>query len=629
MAQDHRASDIDVLLKDFFGTPGQREKCPPRLLRDMAERLQFRLAWFYSKRERIHIPEGLAAAHEIAVRRNRRRLQKTIGDALGKLAQQYRAQHAWVYVSVGRSFWRAMFSFRKRLKNQTISSHARCIISHVIQSRAAYVASDTTHDPIYKSDNPTTRSQIAAPVLVHVQDEPERVIGVVSFESDVAGAFVKEQEQELANDAQEFAVPLLCLEAISSGDFTKWPFNPDRHGWDGDRILKYVCDEFTRVTGSRFSKADLATTVWHVDWECKHLWARATAGYNYDYLRNFKPFESFSGDCVQSPPPGEVSRVDSGESSFFDIVEARPMGLTRAMSCPVFDPRSGFTAIGAVNIYQFGNEARDRLPGDVVVQQFAKMVGHVMVNVETLRRSLVSTHLAWQMERSARLADEKEVVAAQFHVLKDALHEYFGANGCSIYVPDAGGAQLTVAATTGTRGRSFRYHEGRWVFCTTLLSAYDLNEKGVMQYLYHHPAKALVLNDITQLAQVRGAIDPELPEAIIAGGMEHLTPDTTARRFLGIGIRLRGRKFMVVRLTRSMDHAPFTNFDARLLESLAILCQHNEFWIPPSQESSCREQTSSSGLPPGCPFAEQAKKKYEPPVYDSTDYFNADAQVVS
>jgi hypothetical protein len=583
MNKNHAERELEGMLA-HVDEGSADDVCPSELLERARNNIFLHIDQLVALDAEIRIPARLAHAHEKAVRRNRLRLRRRVIDALVALAGRFKARRAELYVPVGNQTWRAKYAFRATAPLEDVDLKKQSTVGFAIATRKPLLSSDDARDGTGQVVGTYRGAQLVVPVVVSGPGLEERCLGVVRFLAEVTSAFSLEDAGLLSEDVSELAVLLQCLESLKSGDYAHWPFDPDRHGWCADRILKDIIDEFTEAISKTAGRAHLSTTLWHADWDLKEVWARTTTGYFMAYSRDSVPLlRSFTGKVISTSPPGIVSRCGPDEAAFYAKSRAKQMGLAEMASCPVFIPSSGARAMGAVNVYQFEDKEHDQTPDDDTIREFGRLVGQVCGNLERLRLQLINTHLTWRLQRSARLADKVELFGAQFHVLKDALCEYFGASGCTLFIPTESRQHLTIAASTGTWGKNYRCVEGLLVRQASEPSLYPLSEKGVIQYLYSRPGKALILNDVAKLCRLRETVDPELPETVVPRQLEHKTPDTKARRFLGIGIRMFNANWMVARVTRAMDQPPFTPSDAALLEHIASICQHHNLWIRADQ----------------------------------------------
>ena len=591
--------DLDSRLRQLLRpvSTSATVSAPAATIRILRQQMREAIAIKKGAAERNSLPEGLYKVHRRCMKLFRYRQRSLIHVILGELCEKYRAKHGWLFVPDGECSLRAKYAFRSRLRNQRVLLDERSIVSHVYAIERAYVASDTEVDPFYLRRNDATRSQLSAPVIAFGPGQQKRVIGVLDLESDDVGTFSAADAESLEIEAQKLAIPLLSLESLSEDDLTHWPSAPDDKGWVVDGVLKDTCDAFVSSLEGHDHVGDISATVWHVDWETESLWARATSGYDYDYLKRMLQMKSFTGKSVQSDR-GIVLRGASTDPEFVERDKAEAMGLSRIASCPIYGVKSGFQSHGAVNVYQFHGNEPDILPSNATILDFSRLVSSLMTEFEAQRAEMACVHLDYKMRLSRQFAESSYLVPAQLHVLRDVLSECLHADGCSIFVSDETQENLNLVSSTGVRDERVERHEGRWVIRRVDPASYPLRDgsrSGLLKYLYWHPGSAIAVNSREHLPIIAKHRGPEFPSRTLLNGMEHLTPDTTDRRFLGIGIRLYEQTRVVVRVVRSTQSAPFTSADAKLLELLSELCRQNEFWaqLPNDGSQPCEAQQTT------------------------------------
>jgi hypothetical protein len=114
-----------------------------------------------------------------------------------------------------------------------------------------------------------------------------------------------------------------------------------------------------------------------------------------------------------------------------------------------------------------------------------------------------------------------------------------------------------------------------------------------MWYLYLHPDELVVrLHSVLNL-QDEDDLPEDFPKQIVTRNMEYLDPDTADRRFLGMAITRPSRADtpVVIRIVRSDQAAPFTEFDEQLLRFLARAIRKNDVWVRPVS-SLCPTQST-------------------------------------
>ncbi|MCA9092027.1 MAG: GAF domain-containing protein, partial [Planctomycetaceae bacterium] len=528
------------------------------------------------------VPERLFRIHKSTVERNDRRCEQVVRDLLGRLCEKYQVRHGWLFTPETPMILRAQFAYRSRLLEQRLRIDQRGIISHVYQSQRAYVAEDTNRDPLYVQFLESTRSEIAAAVVVPGPGHQRRVLGVLNLESDEVGWFTPAMREEFEVDVQEFALPLFLMDSVDDRDVTQWPPCSGPQGWRTESMLKSLCDEFVQYLSEHRKCGSLSATVWFADWRQEVLWALTTNGYDYEFLTQALPMESFTGGIAATDRGFVKQTTPEDEPTFVEKEKARSLGLQRITATPIFTPRGGCRAWGSLNLYQFEIAEPERLPEPATVAAFAHFLASVRERFEELRDQAACIHLDSKMRVSRHLSPCNRGPGALLPVLKDLLCEFLAADGCSIFMADEAEEALNVVTSTGIRDERIELHEGRWVACRAGSDDLPLKDSGresVLSFLYWHPGVALTINAPEEFRRSCESLPEAVsPQCFGGGEREHLTPDSAVRRFLGIGIRLDERTRIVVRLVRSTNSPRFNDGDERLLERLAAFCLQQEFW---------------------------------------------------
>ena|GEM_PF-6102402 len=593
-AKSKIASRVEEFVEELMipiDPPSPSEQRQLRQLADeLCDKLTHEVAFLNREAKKRKIPRRVRAMHSNAVKAMRRTLERRVRDILGEMSEKYRSPHAWVFIPQALGALRSVFSYRSRMTNQRVRMDERSIISQVARTLQPHAAPDVSKDPFYKPCLSGMKSELAVPI-VSVGPRAERtLLGVANFESHELGNFTQDMEHPAEIDARELALPLICLKSAELGDLARWPFDPGNSGWTTDGLLYRLCCGFTSALEHENPDTDLSATVWLAEWEEKLLWARAPAGYDYEYRR-----EPLEGDTVTwsgaTARYGTVIRTTPDDPRFKDKEKAKKMGMVRLLTTPIFDDPVAERSLGALNVCQFRTdgpettEDRDALPSDDTVVAFANLVGEATAELERVREEAACAYLDWKMEASRLATEVSQVPAAQFHNLKEVLRECFAADGCSIFLPDEKDEFLDLVSSTGIRGERLEQHEGRWVVRRTEPTRYPLRDPtnpSVMQFLFDHPGMAVVLNRVSDISGRQQLQEQGLPIKIYPVGMEHINPDTEERRFLGVCIRTQSRTSIVVRLVRSTENPPFSIADARLLEALGGLCSRSAYWQVPS-----------------------------------------------
>lgn len=611
---------VEKLLKNLpsVGKPKKERACPGGVLRRIHQRLEdaIRQECEAEAKSFRRVPERMFRAHVNAVERNDRRCDQVVRDLLARLCEKYRVNNGWLFTHETSAKLYAQFAYQSGLLEQRLSLDQRGIISHVYQSQRAHVAEDTSRDPFYVQYLESTRSEIAAPVIVPGPGNQGCVIGVVNLESDEVGWFTAEMRAEFEVDVQEFALPLFLLQSVDKDDVTRWPLPFGPQGWRTETVLKSLCDEFVRHLSEHRKCGSLSATVWYADWHQRAMWALATNGYDYEFLAKTLPLQSFTGGIAESDRGFVKQTTPADEPAFIEKAKAIALGVKRITATPIYSPRGGCCAWGTLNLYQFEETEADRLPDAATVAAFAHLLSCVRERFEELRDQAACIYLDWKMRVSRHFSSANAKPGTLLHVLKDALCEFLAADGCSIFMADETEEALNAVISTGIRDERIEQHEGRWVARQTISADVPLREtdrESVLSFLYRHPGVPLTINAPAELRRSCESLPEEVsPQQFGGGEHEHLTPDTAERRFLGIGIRLDERTCIVVRLVRSAKSPRFNDGDERLLLGLAAFCRRQEFWTRPVAYSPAKthRQTSVSTPTAGT----------EQPSYPLTDF---------
>jgi hypothetical protein len=441
--------------------------------------------------------------------------------------------------------------------------------------------------------------QLRIPICaVEVDEPPLGLLSLCSMEENFGGPRLR----QAVIDAKEFAVPLLCLARMTEGSETACPWSPFGTDWSFAGFLTDVCRAAADVMSARDTSAHYSASIWNVDAARQTTWLTATHGYDYEFLtKELGSWESFTkaisarrvGECHVGVPGPEFVKLEKAQKAGLSTVLSVPIHISEPQQCAPF----------VFHLYRFagwGNGELFQLPEEYHGTELSVMFEEWLINFERLRRDTAKAYLSARMETARKIrnidADSDEAADdwddlhhSQLTTLKTVLVECLQADGCSIFVPDRTGRKLVLVSTTGVVDDGHFWAENQHAVvvrdtrakCAAkrrqwpLAKYYDLEneeDRGLMAFLYENPtAGPLRLHTLHE--------PPARVGRIVRRRMEHLSPNTRDRRFLGTAITGDdGRVRAVIRLVRPTTRAPFSRFDEELLVDLAALCRDKDFW---------------------------------------------------
>ena len=484
--------------------------------------------------------------------------ERRLRDLVGGLTEKLEASYAWLFIFDRDKELLTPIVTQNTKRRSPLRLDDRSIVTRrIAAAKSEYVTGAVRQDEYYLEDTGDSESALGVPILAR----DESLLGVLYFESGMPSAFTTAQMIDLRTSVTKFVVPLVALQAINdrSRPFNTW--FPIPFGWDLERLLSRWLHCLTEALGN-YESPGPCISVWAADWAKERMWALATTGYDYEYLRDRTlSIRSFVGD-VASLPRGTVRH---GEPN--DLVcskKARRMGLGKVVSTPIYlpgDEESG-RGSGALNLYFSHDDCKRNCLSDSFVADLAETISAIAWDFQNQKLDMCVAHIQERLRCSQ----------SPLTTVADEIRKCLEADQCSLFVLDEAHRELVTLATTGLESTKTALHEptqtlgqvdtGDMVYHVDLSS-----DEGFTVFLSAHPGTCARKNDVP---------DPD-EKGLPAGFPERPTnkfrepgaaSDTDHRRFLGSGVegaRVRG----VIRLLRSAESKPFRNSDELLLAQLA------------------------------------------------------------
>ena len=505
-----------------------------------------------------------ARAMRQAVKEYRKQLCQTVREHVLKRIYELNAQGVewfgaragWIFLAdhekrVLRSVPEA--AFNTGLCELEIPIDARSIVAHVCQTKEAYWTNDVSEVPFYQQTIAETRSELCVPLF-----RPDgTVLGAYNVEAAHRGAFTAAQSRELQKKVAFFIPHLLVLEDLEkSEEFGSWPWHPELHGWDPERLLT----EFCRVVAQRLAHPNApppAATVFYVDNAKSKAWAISVFGYDYTFL-NIETLGLRSAVAqVALDPARTIQRGTPQELHFERLNKAVHMNVKHAVIAPMGTP-GGDDFCGTFNLYFFEDRPAAALPTDETVRWLAEYAERIVAGINSRRQRVAVAYLYREL---AKDASSSNAFASFLRVLLRCL----GSQAGTIYAHERGTEEIRCVETTGLEGvadhTQVKYHRTR-------------NKDSYTCWLANHPGRVLRTN-WGPVEEKESADRPaDLPSEPSNHSRERMDQDGTYhRRSLGLGVKegdyhapeLLG----VIRILRSARAKPYVRADEQLFFVLA------------------------------------------------------------
>lgn len=553
-----------------------------------------RLAHKVEERLRGSAPEAVASLFHRIRRDAARTARVRLTNQLGRIVEQFQATSGMLFIvqpdgketTSTRLVAQIMLNTPIREIERFADLKSQGIVGRVAAAQEPYLnswvsseelRSDAFFDPYYRETIPSTRAEVAVPVMAPTIDGKDtELIGVLNLESRIAGAFSALRIPQIEASATCMAMDIRVLQAIADRKRTL-VWHPEIHGWGTKRILEQICYEIaTSYSGSDYPPT-ISATIWYADTDKEKFYVRGTSRYDFEYIADaFLNTDSFLGYAYRKCEYGDVLRGAIDDlPSFRRRRKAERMELARA-AVARFETRRQIetterSSDGILALYSFrhelgANEADfDIAFTDSRVRTLASQIGAALGDFLELR---LQAALALLRER---LSDSSVIGIDDFDCIRDFLCEVFEADAATCFVNQSG--HLKVVSTTGLE-------QSRKEYSVSNSEESCVNEEckrhGFTKYLSARPNRVLRKIDIPN--EEERCIDTFTREPFWISP-ENLRRETGAvsradhRRFLGASFGQDGGVAGVIRLIRSESSKPFVQSDEELLSSVIRVCE--------------------------------------------------------
>jgi hypothetical protein len=486
------------------------------------------------------------------------------------------------------------------------------IAGHVAVTRRPYLSNDVSHDPHYRAEVESTKSEITVPIPFVDSDNCEpRLIGVLNLESNLVGAFLEAHKGELMAAASELAPHILVLHHLQR-DPHGFGWHPDAHGWTLEKLLAGFCNavSFTddparigdpRVVLETNPLPRPSCAIWYFDHQApddESLYVRGTSRYDHEYITDRRlPKESFTGRVALADRGYVGHGIPTGDLKppFKRDRKARKMDMAYAFASPIYRPAPTKATgqpnekmaggIGSVNVYYFGQELEKKQITRDVIADFAASFPGLCKLVASLAAEVGSLVTSWQSLRidvaSAylrhRLHEQSLAGIDEFSIIKNVVLECLDTDWCSIFARDD--RELRCVASTG-----LIRNDGSPVKSES--ASYDLDDpadQGLTAWLAsdrnrpHEPQRSIRTASVTDPRSQERAADPlcagPSPPPVNKFRETFSLTETEHRSFLGIAVdgpcEDDATPLGVIRAVRRYRSRPFVDADTELFHRLA------------------------------------------------------------
>lgn len=554
---------------------------------------------------------------------------------VGRLVEAYQATSGWLFAVQendvgGRAtkdfFPVAAYNAPELEIYRSVGDPEMGIVGHVIECGEPYLANDVSEEPhskIYREDVPSTRSEMAVPILAN-----GAVVGVFNLEANYKHAFTRIDMMSLEAESTRLLSDMLILSSSTSKQASS-AWHPSSDGWQLRTYLDRFCNAIATSLPTVHGSPSIGTSVWAFDSAKGLLSVIGTARFDFEYVseRALRLDQSHVGKAIIAYCkenglgqllPEEITKSNHSEDVASAFEEHNLIADRQAFKRKLKAERMELRSIA---VFPFQVQMRSDESKPIVcalaVYGFQHAWGMRGISLEQMFNRTIGRSIARELGRliGSFISDKKELATAYLkgrlavdataarsplETVRQVMHRVMGAHGCTIFfrslqqmLPDVPGCegQLILGATTGVTAAG-----GLSPVVPNSYPLYSLDESdsgaqrrlqgssdersyfdGLTNYLGQNRDSIVRKNDVVDILEcvsdvgtgrvVRLAPRNTLLEAFAPGASEHM-------RFLGASVNYEGENVGVVRLTRTGNAPPFSPIDEEVLAVLRMESAH-------------------------------------------------------